>query len=213
MAKAKARLPRPLDHPLRPAAVIMLTLGVVLLVGWPVADEYLDSRAERQAMAVLVAKARSEQSQVSLFETEAEERSAELRRWEGRMIGESDVHGFRAELVEAIRQSPGCRLRKIDVAESTARTWYEKDDPFQNGRRVGKDKEETPYSLGSQSLSLSAAGPLSGLKEFMVRLHTMDRLLHINHLAMHPDDPQRKELVLELELVVFHLKERKEAKG
>lgn len=203
MAAVKARLPKFLEHPARPAIVWSLTAAAALFLAKPACEAMRDACSRRTLLERKLVDSHRDASGLTQLTTKAEERETQLTELEERGIAEDGVHAFREQLVELLRTS-GCRLRQIDLGDAQTRPWATVDDPLKSQRVIAK-KEQTEFSLRTQPLSLSATGPLSGVQTFCERLKALERTLHTKSVTVRLNDVDRDELLLEVELLLFHL--------
>jgi hypothetical protein len=73
--------------------------------------------------------------------------------------------------------------------------------------RAERKKAESPYMLNTSSISVSVSGSLSGIKDLLAHLQSARRLVHSKSLSLSSTRENPKELVLDLELLLFNLLE------
>ncbi len=206
MAKVEEELRRFLDNRWRRLIVIIVSFGIGLLTVWPAADEYTALRERRLELFDSLTEAQQQASELSSLKAEADERNRTLAELESQTVPLSQVHRFRSRLVELTRRS-GCRVRKIQLGVPRATVWYEKDNP-RKPPRAAERGPETPFQLQTQPVTLSASGSLNQVKQLLAGLHDTGKMMHTKRFNLRPMGPDRKEIVLELELILFHLQKK-----
>ncbi|NQT39291.1 MAG: hypothetical protein HQ581_17465 [Planctomycetes bacterium] len=199
----KTMLRRFLDYQARHWAVIIATLGVGLTTVLPAADELSKSREEHAQLEELAARMRSEVADLEEVRQETEEKQERLVKLEGLAVAADQVPLFRREIVDWARES-GCQVRRIRLESPRSQTWR-KGDRLLESTSAKRKKLDSPYVLQMQPLSVSVSGTLPKVKLVLTRLHSTKRLIHCRNLSVSPSRDNRKEVVLDVDLMLFDL--------
>lgn len=185
--------------------VIIVSLTVALAVILPLADEYTALCEERSRLESLVYSTKLMEENLGGLEDRSRQQAKSLEQLESRGISRQNIQQFRSDLVRWAKAAE-CRVQSIRVDGSRSRRWKENDQPLEHRARA-KSNKETPFTLTTQSLSISIAAPLGQIKEFMAKLHEDDRLIHVKGFNLKPLRAGDANLVLELDLLLFDLAE------
>jgi len=196
-------LRRFLDSPTRLWAVIIVTLGIGLIIILPFADEYSSSREGRAQLEELVAQTRHEVAGLEEVRRKVGEKRERLRRLEARAVAADQVSLFRQEIVDWARKA-GCQVRRVRLESPRSRVW-QKGDSLLGSATIQRKSAESPYVLKQQLLSVSVSGTLANIKDLFAQLHSTDRLVRSRGFSMLPSRDDRKQVVLNMELMLFDL--------
>lgn len=185
--------------------VIILTCAIGLLVVWPAADEYFALRDHRADLLQSLEEARTDAERLTAWRELASERALALSELDARTVGDDNAYELRNELVELVRRS-ACSLRRIELSPPARRPWVNDDDPLA-AAAPSRKAEPTPYTLRTQRIVISASGPLANLQEVLAQLRKNDKLMHTRTFLLRPADEAGKEVIMELEVMVFGLEE------
>lgn len=179
--------------------VIILTLAVVVLVIWPVADDYSDLRVQRGKLLAVLEETRLAVAPLERLEVEAAQRQAVLDQLESGLVKEDQVHVFRKKVVALVRES-GCVMRRIRVGSTAVQPWT--DDGSQP-RTVAAAGGTTRWLVKTRLLSLTVAGSLEEVKQLLARLRQAGHWLHTRNLSLRGEGASAGKVVLELELLMY----------
>ncbi|MBX7168053.1 MAG: hypothetical protein K1X74_17085 [Pirellulales bacterium] len=202
------------EHPRRRTIVTLLTLVTLVMVMWPAADEYLALCDFRAHLMQSLDEARAEAEALPQLEKLAQQRATELAAFEQRTVDEGETFRFREELVELVRQS-GCQMRRIDVDQPQRRRWQSGEDPLAAAAPAPnkQDPGPSPYELSTRRLTLAVSGPLSSVHALFDNLRALDKVLCLGNLHEQPEGPERKEIAVDIELIVLSLEKPAVAAG
>ena len=192
------------DSPHRWLVVTAVTSIVTLVTVWPLADDHFAGNDERAELAERLRSARLDAEDLGELENQVQEVKAQLAAITGRTVSESTVGSYRSRLVELARQS-NCQVRRISVGSIQTRPWQTGDDPIQGSVSGVVPKKATGLDLQKQTLELSISGSMSGLNSLLEQIHDEARLMHVKNLEIRPGGPNRKQVLLDLELWFFSL--------
>lgn len=193
-----------LAHRARRWIVIFATLAIGLIIGLPLADDYFAVRDRQAKLSSTIAHTEATLSRLDRFEAGVDQTRQALRQAESEVMSAQRAERFRRRVGELARAS-GCRIRRIGLGAPDARKWHQNDHPLVRNRT--EKGPQTPFELRTMKFTLSASGPLSSIKELVGRLYAEQRLAHTRRFALHPAAGNRKEAILDLELVLFDLAE------
>ena len=196
-------LRRFVEHPARHWAIIILILGIGFTVVLPIADEHSNSRQDRAHLEELVAKMRREVADLEEVRRKANEKRERLSELEALAVAADQVPLFRQEVVDWARKS-GCQVRRIRLEPPKSQRW-QKGDTLSESTAAKRKRVDSPYVLQTQPLSVSVSGTLSKVKSLLSELHSSDRLIQCGNLLVNPSRDNRKEVVLNVELMLFDL--------
>jgi Tfp pilus assembly protein PilO len=207
----KTILRRFLDNPARRWAVIFAILGIGLTAVLPAADELNKSRRDRTQLEQLAARMRSDVAGLERVRSEATRKREGLGKLEALAVAGDQVPVFRQEIVDWAREA-GCQVRRVRLDSPRSQGWHEGGSLFElsSARRT---KLDSPYVLQMQPLSVSVSGTLSKVRQLLNKLHSTDRLIQCRSLSVCPSRDDRREVVLNVELVLFGLTRAEEPAG
>lgn len=204
-------LQRFLDSSARHWAIIVAILVIGLTTVLPAADELSRSRQDRAQLEERAARMRSEVADLDELRRKARDEHNHLRELEALTVSADQVPLFRQQIVDWARKS-GCQVRRTRLESPRSREWQEGDRLF--GSIPAKRKKlDSPYLLEMQPLSVSVSGTLSEVKHLLAQLHSTDRLIQCRNLSVSSSSDNRKEVVLNLELMLFDLTKAEVPKG
>ncbi|HZZ73527.1 MAG TPA: hypothetical protein VFE24_14840 [Pirellulales bacterium] len=187
----------------RRGIVITLTFLTAVAVGWPAADDYFGLRDRESRLSATLKTTQATVAQLSSIERQFNEKMSRLHELDSQLADEQGLNEFRSWVVDQIRQT-GCQMRKVRVGTPGVRRWRENGDPFEISPNDGA---ETPYNFKTIGFTLSASGSAENVKALLARLQKADKLMQAKRFSLHPDGADGKEIVLDLELVLFDLQE------
>ena len=194
-------LRRYLESRARVWGVIILTLGLGVAGILPAADNYQEARQRRAELRDLVARIRHDVAGLEQAREKANEKREQLEKLEALTIATDQVPTFRQEIVDGARQA-GCQVRRIRVGSPRSRTWHEGDNPLDR-TTANPGKTDSPYVLTTHPLTVSVSGALANVESVLSHLQSTDRLIHSESLSLYPTNENRKQVILELELMLF----------
>jgi len=203
MLRPKETLRSILEGRSRPLVVMGLTSLVGLVAFTSAADEYLTLRERGEEASAGLDEARQTVEELAWLQTTSAGIETELANFQSRAVAESDLHELRNWLAETARAA-GCHMRKSEPQAMQVRPWYAQDDPLHAPHKTA-DNPETPYDLTTQTIRLTLAGSLPEVREFLSQLEARQHLMHTRRFRLRPDDQNAQEVVLELDILLFHL--------
>ena len=187
--------------------VIILTLSLGLTVIWPLADDYKAARSQHSRLMAELARTWSDIEQLDQFQRVRGERLERLKTLESTTTGEAELQNFREQLIELARES-GCRVRTIRVGTSAERVWKPGDSIVTSSTTAATAKG--PYTLATQTIDLSVTGSMESLKLLLEQLHRGGKLMHTKTFQLKPaGQTEPGQLILDMDVLLFDLKERK----
>ena len=183
--------------------VIILTFLTAVVVGWPAADDYFALRDRTNRLNASLETTRATVADLPKIERQFNEKTDRLHKLEGQLADDRGLNDFRAWIVDQIRQA-GCQMRKVRVGSPNSRRWRENGDPLEVS---ASDGPETTYVLKTISFSVSASGAAENVRDLLARLHKSEKMMQAKRFSLHPDGAEGKEIVLDLELMLFDLHE------
>ncbi len=196
-------LRRFLDHPARHWGIIVAILGIGLTTVLPAADELNRSRQDRAQLEEEAAHVRLEVANLEEVRWKAREKQQRLEELEALAVADDQVPLFRQEIVDWARKA-GCQVRRTRLESPRSRQW-QKGDRLSEPITAKRKKLDSPYVLTEQPLSVSVSGMLPNVKRLLTQLHSTNRLIQCRKLSLSPSSDNRKEVVLNIELVLFDL--------
>ena len=203
MTKVNAALRQVLESRPRRFIVITLTLIVALVASLLAADEYIATRQRCARLSASLVDVKQQAAQLVGLKIRFDEQTKRLNQWRQQTVTEQEIHDFRNKLVDLIR-SVGCQQRRLSLEPARYRNWSKGDHPLKATFSRGKNKT-TPYRLSSRRVSLAVSGPLESIRELLDELHAKNKLMHTEKLSMRPVRTNSKEIILELEFILFDL--------
>lgn len=191
-----------------------LLIGIcaaILTMVLPAVDENRALRHQRTELAVQLFQRRRQLAGQDAARRKAAVKLAELQEWEVRGIPAEGIHQFRKQIVDMARESQ-CQIRRVRVDAPVSRVWKEEDHPLK--RNTSRDDTgDSPHVLQSHRVSLSLSGTLGGVRNMLDRLHAANRFVHCERLSLVPLRENRREAVLDIELLLFDLTEAPAARS
>ncbi|NQU20727.1 MAG: hypothetical protein HQ567_05540 [Candidatus Nealsonbacteria bacterium] len=195
-------LRRFLDHPARRWGIIIAILGIGLTTVLPAADELSRSRRDRAQLEEDSSRMRREVAALEDVRCNAKEEQQRLEELEAMAVTADQVPLFRQEIVDWARKA-GCQVRRIRLESPRSQQWQEGDSLESTAAK--RKKPDSSYVLKMQSLSVSVSGALPEVKRLLTQLHSTNRLIQCRKFSIAPSHDSRKEVVLNLELMLFDL--------
>jgi len=196
-------LQRHLDGKRRRITVIIGTLVVGLAVGLPAADEYFALRDRCDRLSRNLQTNREAVAQLAKVEQTANKKQAALAEFEAKLADDKGLNDFRSWVIDQVREA-GCQMRKVRAGTAASRRWREDANPLEVGTNEGS---ETPFALKTVGFSISASGQLANVKDLLLRLNKANKLIHAKRFVLRPEATGGRELVLELDWLLFDLQE------
>lgn len=200
-----------LDHPSRHWGIIVAISAIGLTAVLPAADELNRSRQSRAQLEEDAARMRREVADLEGVRQKAEEKQQRLSELEALAVAADQVPLFRQEIVDWARKS-GCQVRRIRLESPRSREW-QKGDRLSEPASAKRKKPDSSYVLKMQPLSVSVSGTLPKVKRLLAELHSTDRLIQCKNLTISPSRDNQKEVVLNIELMLFDLTEPEVPQG
>ena len=185
-------------------AVIIPILGIGLAVVLPAADKNTDLRKRQTEWRAKVAKIRHEVAGLDVVRQTAQRKRAERDGWRSRAVSAENVHQFRQQVVALARDS-GCQIRRVHVGTSQTRPFKEGDDPLGQAKNSRPTRKPPAFALETQTLTMSVSGNLESVRKMLVQLDAADRMVHTKSFTLAPSREDRRNVVLDLELLLFGL--------
>lgn len=204
MAELRELIERFCLHPRRGLIVTVVTLGVMLVLGIPLVDDYMAIGEDRARLAEQLATSQETAKTLPQLEASAAKVIEERTTWEAKTIDESRVPELRSRLVEIARET-GCQVRRINFESTQTRPWYADDNALAENVKAELQKGTTPFVLETRPVSLSVVGPTAAVSTLLERIEQDQKLLHARLIEVRPADGARKSVQLDLELWYFAL--------
>ena len=131
----------------------------------------------------------------------------EIEKFELAMVTSDEMAAVQTELMELARRS-GCRLRKATMQAGSHETWELERDPTEE-EDDEYDSEESPYTLGTELISLSLTGTLEQVSSFLTELHEKPWLMTIPQINFAQSPDEEETLVVEATLTYYRLTKNK----
>jgi Tfp pilus assembly protein PilO len=192
-----------LEHPKRVWIVTIITFLIAVVFTWPAVDFYFAAAEKRADLESDLQQSEELVSKLDLYKNQIEKKNAVLSTLEKRILTTKELERFREQLVEWVKAS-GCKLRRIKLAESRVRPWYDDDDPFDNRVRSDKDKKSA-FKLQTQQINVLVTGPLEKVVEFLTQVSEQDRMLHTGNFQLRKSTEDNSLVEMDLELILFDL--------
>ncbi len=192
-----------LESPYRRWIVITATLLTLLVVGGPAADEYFALRDRTNRLNANLETTRKTVGDLTKIEQTFTKKMDGLQKLESQLADERGLNDFRSWVVDQIRQS-GCQMRKVRVGSASTRKWRENGSPLEV---TPNDGPETNYNLTTLPFSVAASGSSENVRDLLGRLNKSEKMMQAKRFSLHPDGTDGREIVLDLELLLFDLKE------
>jgi hypothetical protein len=196
-------LTRFLDNPHRRLFLISATFGIAVLILLPLADKYLAQMKKREQLALLLEDSQRVAAALDQYQTRADEAEALLAAAETRTVGPDELNAFRGTVVRMARDSR-CQVRRINVGGVNVRRW-KGPDSLQLGAAAESVAVGNDFTLTTQTLSLQVTGRLSDVKLMLGKLRDEGVVMHTKSFALRPNDSQRDEIILDMDLVLYSL--------
>ncbi len=188
---------------------VIATVGsflAFLLIGWPLADEYLHHRQVVRDIEELRGEHERLFSQQNSTEARHEQLSKKLLAYEQRSITAESMNTFRDKIVEMVRDH-GCRIRQARVTEPQSRPWKgPDDDPLvstsDNGFAEGR------FDLLTTQLHLTVTGDFSSIQTLCKKIVEANYLAVTEFISLQPVDVTGQAIQMELRIKFFGIKER-----
>jgi hypothetical protein len=82
------------------------------------------------------------------------------------------------------------------------RDWTENDTPVDHTRIADRGKD-TPFQLVTRQLTIALEGPMANVKNFLGKLHGMDRFMHTKSISLMRGSSGMTEL--DIDILLFEL--------
>ena len=199
-------LRRFISYKKRKQTIIIGTILTALVIVWPAVDEYIAARQRTSAAQSQLQEANEQVGKLDDYAALHKRKLQELARLEARMAPEKVAQALQNQLTELGRQT-GCTVRKARLGEAARRPWMEKDDPIR-GMRTSNSGGQTPFLLETRQLALTVSGPMSGLYNFLDRLHRIDRIMHSRTVTIQRSNEDGSTAELTIDLLLFNLSKK-----
>ena len=191
----------------RRGIVLFVTLGLVLAVIWPLADDYVELRNRRANAAIDLDYGKSMFRDLAALEKRVVEEEVVAAESESHLIAESNVHAFGNALIEMALDS-GCKVRQVEPG-TIALQDFDKSARIKTAFAdvgVGPLPFKSPYKLATQPIDLKLVGSLGNLESFLTRLRTANPLIHTNRATFRSDRSDSTQVELEMNIELFDLR-------
>ena len=118
-----------LRHPKRRLIVFTGTFAIILLIVWPLADDYYDVIEARDSLRNQIAMSELSISTTSVLVAKLTNIDNKLFALESQTVANKNVGEFRKQIVDTVRQV-NCRVNKLQVKTPTTRRWHQLDHPI-----------------------------------------------------------------------------------
>ena len=200
-------LRRFLAHEKRKQIVIIGTILAGLAITWPATDEYIaarqqthDARSQQQEVETAIAK-------LPQYTQMHHRKMQELEVLSEKLVGGKAARKLQSDLMELGRQT-GCTVLRAQLSDASKRQWNENDHPV-SGTRLRNTGGKTPFQLETRQLTLSIAGPMSGLYAFLEGLYRVDKVVHARAMSIKGGDSaagnNKDAGTLDMNLLLFDL--------
>ena len=183
--------------------VAFLSFVVLLVFGYPLADEALQRREDDLALAQLEEEFRlmeTRSSRLAKIEETLKRKKSELM--EACITG-NRIPDLRDEIIGLVRLSDA-RLRGLDTHDGQTRPWAtDNDDP--RSRRLPDFGMESDFELQTHTLNLTADGSLASVKQIIARIEQHHWLMTIDSLEVKPTQANGSTASLDLRLTFYGL--------
>ena len=196
-------LRRFVEYKHRKLVVIILTSLTLLAVVWPAVDAYTAAEKRVAAAQEELWQAQQDIQTLPQLTQELARNKDELRKLDSQRVTAPIAQRLREDLTQLIRDT-GCMMQSIKLHDPSTRTWMEEDDPISGRRGVDRGKE-TPFELITWNLSVSITGPMSGIHQFLSRVHRIDKFVHTKQVSMRRSATAANKTVLDMDLTLFNL--------
>lgn len=175
-------LRRFLAYEKRKEALIIGTILAGLVMVWPATDEYIAARQRTHDARLRRDEAEKAIAKLPQFVRLHEQKTKELDVLTHRLVGGDVARKLQSDLMELGRQT-GCTVLRAQLTEPSSRVWNENDHPIA-GHKLKNTGGETPFQLETRQLSLSIAGPMSGLYAFLEGVNRLDKVVHAGAMSI-----------------------------
>ncbi len=117
-----------------------------------------------------------------------------------------EIDAARDRFIEIVRTS-GAKLRQMEVASRTERTWAIEGDNPRNAAMTN-DGEPSKYQLHTYQLELRAEGSFEQVRNMMDLIATEPRMMSTNRFIITPSSGDRQNINIELTVTLYGLNER-----
>lgn len=191
-------------HPRRHMIVGFVTLGIFLLLGMPVYDEYAMLQNKKADVQDQLGEVELTLSNLEMMRSRLEKLN-QASDGEPLTVDPEAALRIREEIISLIRKN-NSRLLRATPSEPAIRAWGETDDPFSSTAPSGSDKSR--FQLVTTRLNLSVEGNMPNLTRIVKDLSKLHEMIVPTKMHMRRDG-NRETLQLDLELTMLHLMQKK----
>ena len=193
-----------LEYRKRKQAVIIGTIITGLVVVWPAADEYMAARERIRNAESELAESQDQVDKLPQFIQMYEKRMNELKKLEKRSVTKKAAQRMRDDVTRLVR-AQGCRLSRIVLGGDLHRDWTANDSPVNHTEIVDRGGD-TPFRLVTQQMSISLSGSMTNVKNFLAKLHEMERFIHTKQISLVRGSSGKAEL--DIDIMMFELAQK-----
>lgn len=182
-----------------------LAVGLILVVGLPLADEYRALRTRGTTLSTELTEVYEQLDGLDALKKKKDSLQRELTTLQSGNVTEIELARLRGEIIQLAREAE-CRIRKVQVGEIEARPWSSGDD-LRAAANQG-DAKNQQFELASQKLTISAVGSVSGLRKMLNSIQRQPLLLQVKQVNLNPEPENPLSSVLDLEISTYQLRKR-----
>lgn len=180
----------------------MICLGSLVL-GWPLANEYLQNRSRLEQLQSLQSSHRDLKQREKEIAFQHAELESQLVALDTRATTGSSVTERRDQVLALVRQRD-CRIRQVVLEDTELRGWKGPTDTV--SRRVeSEDSGEESYRLNSTTMKLVITGQYSNVHRLVSDLVDARYLAIVQFLTIQPIDSTATTVQLDLRMSFFGL--------
>ena len=199
------------EHPSRRTIVIIATCVTALATLWPAADEYLALCEQHDELESSLQHAEREVQELPSLRRVAASAQQQIDLLRQQTVAPSETHEFRKQVADRVRQQE-CQLRNLDIGGLRRRPWYQSDHPMSSIAVADRGKK-TPFVLTTQVMTLSVTGDLERIEELLSEMRDQHRMVHARRFSLRSAATGNREVQLDLELLLFHLEQKRGSAG
>lgn len=181
----------------------------LLILGWPLADEYFAHSRAGKELDLLEAEFEQLKQQQVIVEARQIASHGKLDAYVSRSITANSLISVRESIVAVVRKH-GCRIRQIGIEELSERPWAgSEDDPLTDSTELTTSNSGL-YNLVSSRMSLTITGGFSDIKQVCDEIAEANYLAATEYVSLQPVDPTGSLVQIELRFKFFGITEESE---
>ncbi len=177
---------------------------LLLLFGWPIADEYCTAQSEKQELATTITQAKQTIALLPTVEKRLTEKQAAFQETEKTIVSKDKLPDFQRELVR-LAQQHNCRVTRLNIEHTTKRPWHQADLLNKTKQHKINLGQPTPFNLVTQPIKISIEGNIDQIKRLLQTMQKKKYAMSTQRFGLHPDTRQRKKIRLDLDLICVSL--------